>query len=63
MGKHDCYELWCGCRFLNNRLTAELDVYNKVTDGILTTPNLHLTMGIKTPPTMNTAEVTNRGLN
>ena len=47
--------------FLNNRLTAELDVYNKVTDGILTTPNLHLTMGIKTPPTMNTAEVTNRG--
>lgn len=32
--------------FLNNRLTAELDVYNKVTDGILTTPNLHLTMGL-----------------
>ena len=48
--------------FLNNRLTAEIDVYNKVTDGILTTPNLHLTMGIKTPPTMNTAEVTNRGV-
>ena len=47
---------------LDNRLTAEIDYYSKVTDGILTTPNLHLTMGSKTPPTENTAEVTNRGV-
>ena len=47
---------------LNSRLTAEVDVYNKVTDGILTTPPIYLTAGDKKAPTRNTAEVTNRGI-
>lgn len=47
---------------LNNRLTAELDFYHKVTDGILTTPPIYMTAGEKTAPTRNTAEVTNQGL-
>jgi TonB-linked SusC/RagA family outer membrane protein len=48
--------------FLNNRLTFEMDMYNKFTDGILYRPNIYLTMGIKTPPRLNIAEVTNKGL-
>lgn len=47
---------------LNSRLTAEVDVYNKVTDGILTTPPIYMTAGDKKAPTRNTAEVTNRGI-
>lgn len=47
--------------FLNSRLTAEMDFYHKVTDGILTTPPIYLTAGDKTAPTRNTAEVTNKG--
>ena len=46
---------------LKGRLTAEMDAYNKVTDGILTTPPVYLTMGLISAPTLNTAEVTNRG--
>lgn len=46
---------------LNNRLTAELDLYNKITDGILYRPNVYLTMGTKGAPYKNIAEVTNKG--
>jgi TonB-linked SusC/RagA family outer membrane protein len=46
---------------LDSKLSAELDVYNKVTDGILTTPPVYLTMGLVGAPTLNTAEVTNKG--
>ena len=48
--------------FLNSRLSTEIDVYNKVTNGILTTPPVYLTLGLKTAPTQNTAEVTNKGV-
>lgn len=47
---------------LDGRLSAEIDAYNKVTDGILTTPPVYLTMGLIGAPTTNTAEVTNKGL-
>ena len=47
---------------LQGKLTAELDVYNKVTDGILTTPPIYLTLGMVGAPTLNTAEVTNKGI-
>ena len=47
---------------LNNRLTAEIDVYNKLTDGILYQPTIYLTAGNKTAPYQNIAEVTNRGV-
>ena len=47
---------------LNNRLTAEVDVYNKVTDGILYRPTIYLTAGTATAPYENIAEVTNRGV-
>ncbi len=45
----------------NSKLSAELDLYNKVTDGILTTPPVYLTTGLVAAPTLNTAEVTNKG--
>lgn len=45
----------------NSKLSAEFDIYNKVTDGILTTPPVYLTMGLVGAPTLNTAEVTNKG--
>lgn len=47
---------------LDGRLTSEIDVYNKVTDGILTTPPVYLTLGMVNAPTLNTAEVTNKGV-
>lgn len=47
---------------LKGKLSAEMDVYNKVTDGILTTPPIYLTLGTVGAPTRNTAEVTNKGL-
>lgn len=48
--------------WLNSRFTTELDVYHKVTDGILTTAPIYMTAGDKTAPTRNTAEVTNKGI-
>lgn len=47
---------------LNNRLTAEVEVYNKNTTGILYTPSISLTAGDKTAPRLNIAEMTNKGL-
>ena len=47
---------------LDNRLTAEIDFYNKVTDGILYRPTIYLTAGTSTAPLENIAEVTNRGI-
>jgi TonB-linked SusC/RagA family outer membrane protein len=46
---------------LNGRLSGEMDGYNKVTDGILTTPPIYLTLGLVGAPTLNSAEVTNKG--
>ncbi len=48
--------------FIKGRLSTELDIYNKVTDRILTVPPIYLTLGAKIPPTQNTAGVTNRGI-
>lgn len=47
--------------FLNNRLTAELDVYHKLTDGILTNAPIYLSVGDKDAPFANLAEVVNKG--
>jgi TonB-linked SusC/RagA family outer membrane protein len=48
--------------FFNDRMTAEFDFYNKLTDGILTVPPIYLTLGIIGAPIKNTAEVMNKGL-
>ncbi len=47
---------------LDNRLTTELDIYNKNTTGILTTPDIFMTAGLVSAPTRNTADVNNKGL-
>lgn len=47
--------------FLKNRLTAEFDIYNKKTTGILYRPNIYITMVGLTAPRLNIAEVTNNG--
>ena len=47
---------------LDSRLKMEMDVYNKVTDGILTNPPIFITVGNKTAPKRNTAEVQNKGV-
>lgn len=47
---------------LKNRLSAEFDAYYKITSGILTTPPVYLTMGGKTAPTLNSASVSNKGI-
>jgi len=47
---------------LKNRLTFETDLYNKVTDGILFRAPVSATVGVKSPPYQNIAEVTNKGM-
>lgn len=47
---------------LNNRLTGSVDVYNKLTSGILYRPDMHPEMGNASGPQENIAEVTNRGI-
>ncbi|KAA6313259.1 TonB-dependent receptor SusC, partial [termite gut metagenome] len=48
--------------FLNSRLSMELDVYDKTTEGILTSPSIYLTMGTASAPTKNTSDMRNRGV-
>lgn len=48
--------------FLKNRLSLEVDMYEKITDGILTAPDVYLSMGLISAPVKNTAEVKNKGL-
>jgi len=48
--------------FLKNRLSGEIDFYDKTTDGILYRPDIYLTLGEKTGPRENIAQVNNRGL-
>lgn len=46
---------------LKNRLTAELDFYNKVTDGILYRAPIYSTLGNKAAPYQNLCGVSNKG--
>ncbi len=46
----------------DSRLNAIIDLYNKTTDGILFRPNIYATMGNKTAPFQNIAEVSNKGV-
>lgn len=48
--------------FLNNRLSGEVDIYNKATSGILFTPDIPLSMGYVTGATENIAKVRNKGV-
>jgi TonB-linked SusC/RagA family outer membrane protein len=48
--------------FLNQRLSLEADFYNKLTEGILTSPSIYLTMGMAGAPTKNTSDMRNRGV-
>ncbi|SEM72686.1 TonB-linked outer membrane protein, SusC/RagA family [bacterium A37T11] len=45
----------------NSRLKVELDAYNRITSGILTTYDGYLTSGTVEQPTVNGATVSNRG--
>jgi TonB-linked SusC/RagA family outer membrane protein len=47
---------------LRNKLFFELDIYRRITDGILTTTPIPLTAGIASAPVVNAAEVTNQGI-
>lgn len=47
--------------FLDNRLSFTADYYNKFTNGILYQPTIYLTMGQKSAPRLNIAEVNNKG--
>ena len=48
--------------FFDNKLHGNIDVYNKLTTGILYTPDMYMIMGNATAPKANIAEVTNRGV-
>lgn len=48
--------------FLDNKLTGNIDAYNKLTTGILYRPDMFMVMGNATAPRENIAEVTNRGI-
>jgi TonB-linked SusC/RagA family outer membrane protein len=48
--------------FFKSHLTLEVDLYDKLTKGILTSPSIYLTMGTATAPTQNTSDMQNRGI-
>lgn len=48
--------------FFNNRLTGELDYYNKYTSDILYNPSIYLTMGEISAAPANLGELRNRGV-
>ena len=48
--------------FLSDRLSGSVDVYDKLTTGILYTPEMFMVMGNASAPRQNIAEVTNRGV-
>lgn len=48
--------------FFNSRLSGSIEWYNKLTSGILYTPDMSMTMGTAGAPRQNIAEVTNRGV-
>ena len=48
--------------FFENRLSGSIDAYNKLTTGILYAPDISYVYGFASAPTMNLAEVTNRGI-
>lgn len=48
--------------FLQGKLTGTVDLYNKVTDGILYTPSMYMVVGNAGAPKQNIASVTNRGV-
>jgi TonB-linked SusC/RagA family outer membrane protein len=48
--------------FLDQRLSLDVDLYDKLTEGILTSPAIYLTMGKATAPTQNTSDMQNRGV-
>ncbi|WP_212001758.1 TonB-dependent receptor [Chitinophaga sp. HK235] len=47
---------------LNNALNVSIDYYSKSTSGIITTPPIPLTAGNADAPTVNTATVSNKGI-
>lgn len=48
--------------FLKSRLSVVLDIYDRKTTGILEYPSIYMTMGSKTQPLMNIAEMDNKGI-
>ncbi len=48
--------------FINNKILFELDVYRRLTDGILTTVPIPLTVGTASAPVINAAGVSNEGI-
>jgi TonB-linked SusC/RagA family outer membrane protein len=47
---------------LKSRLSIEANLYDKLTEGILTSPAIYATMGMASAPTKNTADMRNRGV-
>ncbi len=47
---------------LEDRLSFTLDVYNRLSDGLLFAPELPATAGAASPPSVNLAEMVNRGV-
>lgn len=48
--------------FLGSRLSLELDLYDRLTKDILTSPSIYLTMGTAKAPTKNTSNMDNKGM-
>ena len=56
------YNVGLDVGFLNNKFTASLDVYNRLTDGILIRVPIAYSSGIDNSPYSNAAEVRNTGM-
>jgi TonB-linked SusC/RagA family outer membrane protein len=55
-------EIGLEAALLNSRLNLEVGLYDKLTEGILTSPAIYASMGSVSPPTKNTSDMRNRGV-
>lgn len=55
-------EVGLNTSLFKQQLHLEFTYYNKLTEGILTTPNIYSTMGMANAPTQNTSDMRNRGI-
>lgn len=62
MGDNYGYQPGYRLLYAENRLSGTVEVYNKLTDGILYNPTLSPTLSGFSSPRQNIAEVTNKGL-
>ena len=62
MGKDNCGQYWLDLGFFNNQLTAEIDVYDRLTTGMIRPSQLSTLLSGYSAPRVNIGDLRNRGV-